>query len=105
MKHKATETRQRFNRTLCLNEEMDSFMQYIGMDSRMHDMKILETWSECVGESIARFSSPVELRKGKLFVSAESAAWRYELSLRKADIMDKLNLRLGKKLIKDIIFV
>jgi len=80
-------------------------MEYIGLDAKLHELKILNLWDECVGESISRFSNPVELKKNKLFVKAENAAWRYELSLKKVEIINKLNERLGKKLIREIVFI
>jgi len=80
-------------------------MNYIGFDSRMQELQILNIWSECVGEAIAKYSSPQEIRKNKLFVKVENAAWRYELSLNKTGIIEKLNTKLKKKLIKDIIFI
>ena len=80
-------------------------MNYIGLDSKMQELQILNIWSECVGEAIAKFSSPQEIRKNKLFVKVENAAWRYELSLNKTGIIEKLNTKLKKKLIKDIIFI
>ena len=102
---KKIETRTRFNKTVCLKNELDNFMNYIGLDSKMQELQILNIWSECVGEAIAKFSSPQEIRKNKLFVKVENAAWRYELSLNKAGIIEKLNTKLKKKLIKDIIFI
>lgn len=102
---KIIETKTRFNKTVCLKNELDNFMNYIGLDTRMQELQILNVWSECVGEAIARYSTPQEIRKNKLFVKVENAAWRYELSLNKAGIIDKLNIKLKKKLIKDIIFV
>lgn len=88
-----------------LKSELDNFMTYIGLDSRMQELKILSVWSECVGEAIAKYSTPVEIKKNKLFVSVENAAWRYELSLKKIEIIDNLNRSFKKKLIKDIIFI
>ncbi|MEO8447543.1 MAG: DUF721 domain-containing protein [bacterium] len=102
---KSIETKTRFNKTVCLKSEMDSFMNYIGLDLRMQELEILNVWNECVGDAIAKFSTPVEIRRNKLFVSVENAAWRYELSLKKNEIIEKLNLNLKKKIIRDIIFV
>ena len=102
---KSIETKTRFNKTVCLKNEMDNFMNYIGLDNKMQELQILNIWKECVGEAIAKYSSPLEIKKGKLFVRVENAAWRYELSLKKAQIIDKLNESFKKKLIRDIIFV
>ncbi len=102
---KSIETRTRFNKTVCLKSELDNFMNYIGLDSKMQELQILKIWSQCVGEAIAKYSAPQEIRKNKLLVRVESAAWRYELSLKKAEIIDKLNHDFKKKLIRDIIFI
>jgi len=106
---KRVDTRKRTNRVVCLREEIDGFVKYLGLDERMQELKILEIWKECVGETIAKFSKPVELRKNKLFVRVENAVWRYELSAKKNEIIAKLNLILNKenkkKNIKEIIFV
>ncbi|MCB0725873.1 MAG: DUF721 domain-containing protein [Ignavibacteria bacterium] len=102
---KSIETKTRFNKTVCLKNEMDNFMNHIGLDNRMQELQVLNIWKECVGEAIAKYSTPLEIRKNKLFVRVENAAWRYELSLKKAQIVDKLNDSFKKKLIRDIIFV
>jgi hypothetical protein len=106
---KRVDTRKRTNRVVCLREEIDGFVKYLGLDERMQELKILEIWKECVGETIAKFSKPVELRKNKLFVRVENAVWRYELSAKKNEIIAKLNIILNKenkkKNIKEIIFV
>ena len=102
---KSIDTRTRFNKTVCLKSELDTFMNYIGLDVRMQELQILSVWNECVGSSIANFSTPVEIRKNKLFVSVENASWRYELSLKKNEIIEKLNQNFKKKIIKDIVFI
>ncbi|MBS1517043.1 MAG: DUF721 domain-containing protein [Bacteroidetes bacterium] len=102
---KKIDTSDRYNKTVCLKTELDDFMEYIGLNSRMHELKILNVWDECVGEAISRFSNPVELKKSRLFVKAENAAWRYELSLKRTEIINKLNEKLGKKIIREIVFI
>lgn len=102
---KNIDTKSRINKTMCLEKELDSFMNYIGLDSKMQELQILDVWNECVGETISNYSTPVEIRKNKLFVKAENAAWRYELSLKKKQIIDNLNTHLKNKIIKEIIFI
>ena len=106
---KRIDTRSRYNRMVCLKTEMDEFVKYIGLDVRLQELKILDIWRECVGEAISKYSFPVELKRNKLFVRVENAVWRYELSLKKEEIINKLNVKLTKNkknnLIKEIIFV
>lgn len=102
---KNIDTRSRFNKTVSLKNELDSFMDYIGLDAKMQELKILDVWSDCVGKTIAQYSTPVELRKNKLMVRVENAAWRFELSMKKEEIISRLNGNFRKKLIKEIIFI
>lgn len=106
---KRIDTKTRLNRTICLKDELDDFMKYIGLDARMHELKILKVWKECVGETIAKYSTPIEIKRNKLFISVENSVWRYELSSRKMEIIQKLNESLnpkkGRKIIKEIVFI
>lgn len=95
----------RFNKTVCLKDELNDFMKHIGLDDRMQDLKILNVWEECVGSSIAKFSEPIRIVKNKLYVKVENAVWRYELSVRKDEIIPRLNQSLNKKLIREIVFI
>ena len=91
------DTKSRINRVVCLKDEIDGFVKYLGLEERMQELKILEVWKECVGETIARFSRPVELKKNKLFVKVENAVWRFELSAKRNEIITRLNLLLYKE--------
>ncbi|MFA5405257.1 MAG: DUF721 domain-containing protein [Ignavibacteria bacterium] len=106
---KRVDTRKRINKVVCLKDEIDDFVRYIGLDERMQELKILEIWKECVGEAIAKFSKPVELKKNKLFVRVENAVWRFELSTKRNEIIIRLNTVLNKKdkkkNIKEIVFI
>lgn len=106
---KRVDTKRRVNRVICLKDEIDGFVKYLGLDEKMQEFKILEVWKECVGETISEFSKPVELKKNKLFVRVENAVWRFELSAKRNEIISKLNLILSredkKKNIKEIVFI
>jgi len=103
------DTKKRYGRTVCMKDEILSFMEFLGLDSKMSELKVMEIWKECVGDTIAKFSTPVEIKRNKLLVVVENAVWRYELSMKKKEIIDALNSHLvkvdNKKLIKDIVFV
>jgi hypothetical protein len=106
---KRVDTKKRINRLVCIKDEIDGFVKYLGLDERMQELKILEIWKECVGETIAKFSRPVELKKNKLFVRVENAVWRFELSAKRNEIIKRLNSILykedKKKNIKEIVFI
>lgn len=95
----------RLGKVISLRDELDEFMEYIGLSEKMQEMKILKVWNECVGDTISKFSKPVDIKKNKLYVSVENAVWRYELSARKTEILERVNQNLKNKVLKDIIFV
>ncbi|MCX6165735.1 MAG: DUF721 domain-containing protein [Ignavibacteriae bacterium] len=106
---KKVDTKRRINKVVCLKNEIDDFVKYLGLDERMQELKIFEIWKECVGETISKFSKPIELKKNKLFVRVESAVWRFELSAKRNEIITRLNSILNKedkkKNIKEIVFI
>jgi predicted nucleic acid-binding Zn ribbon protein len=62
-------------------------------------------WEQTVGEKIAKVAVPVKNKKGVLFVKVEDAVWRFELTRRKDEILNKINEHSKKSLIKDIVFI
>jgi len=48
----------RLGKVINLRNELDEFMEYIGLSEKMQDMKILKVWNECVGDTISQFSKP-----------------------------------------------
>lgn len=52
-------------------------------------------WEEAVGETIAQQARPVAERDGLLTVACSGAAWAQELDLLAADLLARLQERLG----------
>lgn len=75
-----------------------------GLDKKLQEASVMEYWKEVVGESAAKSCVIQRIEHGKLYVHCASAVWRTELQLRKADIIRKLNERVGTEIIRDIIF-
>ena len=58
-----------------------------------------------VGPRIAKNTSAERVKDGILFVKVKSDVWRNELLFYKMELIKKLNLKLGKKVVLDIILV
>lgn len=101
--------KKRLKRTICLKDEIEDYVKHLGLDEKMQELRMLSLWQECVGDSISRYSKPQYIKQKKLFVSVENAAWRYELSIRKEEIISRLNESLKKinkhTAIKEIVFI
>ena len=76
-----------------------------GLEKGIAQQKALELWSETVGETVSKNTEPTSIEHGILSIKTTTSAWRQELQFQKTQIIEKLNKKLNKKLIKDIRFI
>ena len=80
-------------------------MQQLGLSERLHEAEVIEAWTQTVGEFIAAHSAPKSLKEGVLYVRVLQPSLHYELEqISKPEILRKLKLRFGAKVIKQIRF-
>jgi predicted nucleic acid-binding Zn ribbon protein len=60
-------------------------------------------WQEVVGELLAQHVQIERIDKGTLFLKADSASWRSEVMLRREEIRDKVNERLGAEIVRVVL--
>jgi predicted nucleic acid-binding Zn ribbon protein len=90
--------------TKSLGQAVQDLVSSLGLDRRLQEYKAVTNWAEIVGDHIAKVSSPVRISKGVLVVSVRLSTWRNELTLRKKEIIGKLNAVIGEGTVKDIRF-
>ena len=73
-------------------------------DAIDYEQDAFVVWDEAVGERIAKIATPTRMLRGTLIVSVKSGAWRNELSMRKQEIVGRINELLGGEIVKDIKF-
>lgn len=93
---KSSEFKKRANKTVLLKDEIELFLNELGLDTGLYSIKLNAIWKEAVGESISKFSKPVVIKRGKLYVSVENSVWRYELSMKKQEIVKVFNENIEK---------
>lgn len=69
---------------------------------RFGEEEIAGVWAEAVGEAAAKHSKPVSFRKATVVVNVDASGWLYELTVRKKEILKKLDELLRGKKIRDI---
>lgn len=65
--------------------------------------KLFAVWQEEVGE-LAKHAQIGNFREGKLVIEVDNPVYMQELSAKRKSIMDKVNKRMGKKLIAEVRF-
>ena len=73
-------------------------------DKKMDQVRAVELWSDIVGESIAQISSAERVSDGILYVKVKSMTWRTELLFQKRNILERIEERIGGKVVHDIRF-
>lgn len=76
----------------------------LGIDKAIEQNKAVVEWPEIVGERVAEVSHAEKIEKGVLFVKVESPVWRNELSFMKQNLIENINKKLNKQIVKDIKF-
>tara|TARA_Y100001936_G_scaffold229575_1_gene251885 strand:- start:510 stop:785 length:276 start_codon:yes stop_codon:yes gene_type:complete len=59
-------------------------------------------WADVVGQRISKNVETKKIKKGVLYLVAKTPVWRNEINLIKKKIIDKLNKKLKKEIIRDL---
>ena len=89
---------------LALDTALGELAASLGITRKLREYTVLTSWEKLVGEQIARVAKPQRVENGILIVAVESAPWRAELTLRRREILEKINASTGRKAITDIRF-
>ncbi len=81
------------------------FLRSAGLEKGIAQQSAMETWSDVVGKNVSNNTEPIGVEHGILTVKTETPAWRQELQFQKKQIIETLNKKLNKKVIKDIRFI
>jgi len=76
-----------------------------GLEKGVAQQSAIDIWAEVVGQSVAKNTEPESVEHGVMIVKTETPTWRQELLFQKKQIIEKLNKKLNKKVIKDIRFI
>ena len=85
-------------------DAMTGALEGIQGGQQIRESMALVYWPEVVGENGARATEAEKVSRGKLVIRTKNSIWSQELTLLKPDLIEKLNRRLGEKLIVDIIY-
>ncbi len=77
-------------------------LKKIDSPSKKKGEAIEKIWGEIAGAGASGHSKPVSLRKKKLTVHVDDSGWLYELSLRKKELLHKLQSVLGDDVVTEL---
>ena len=84
---------------------LDDVLQDLGIADRVRDAQALLAWEEIAGPRLAASARAIRVHRGKLELAVPSGVWRTHLSFSKRQLLERLNARLGRTVVKDLVFV
>ena len=89
---------------LPVGEAMQDLVGDLGMTATLRQYSVITSWHTLVGEQVAKVSEATRIENGILYVRVATAPWRAELTMRRMEIRDRINVTLGEAIVKDIRF-
>jgi len=87
-----------------ISRSLEGLLKKLELDKKILGWRVVVIWDEVVGPRIASNARPAAYRDSKLFVRVSTTTWLHELSFMKDEIVRRLNEKVGKKVIEDIVF-
>lgn len=81
------------------------FMRQEGLETPYNEYRILSSWEEVMGEGIIRYTGEKYIKNQILFVQILSPVLKNDLMMGRANIVRRLNEKVGSHVISDIKFI
>ena len=79
-------------------------LRVFGLETPLLQRRLIDSWPEVAGEAIARYTTSLRIQNQTLFVRLSVPALRADLSMRRQDLVARLNGHVGAQVIADIRF-
>lgn len=73
------------------------------LSKRLDALKVLDVWNNIIGKDLEKYIKSTKLVDDKLYVKLRSSIVRNEMSYKKTQLIQRINKKLNKDVIKDII--
>jgi predicted nucleic acid-binding Zn ribbon protein len=88
---------------MTLSDALTEYKKEMNIDVRLKEVSLLNSWEEIVGQAIAKRTTRVYIKDGKLHIHLSSAVVRNELQMIKEALKERLNEEAGEELVHEII--
>ena len=82
---------------------LENLMKRLGMDEKLEECQALLLWDD-VASNLASRTEAVGISSGRMSVNVTDSVILHQLTFYKRKYIDKINLMLGKRIVKDIVF-
>lgn len=86
-----------------LGDALKQFVQNSKLKNGIRAAQIEEVWLELMGNTIAKYTNKIYIFDQKLFIETSVGPLKNELGFQKQQIIERVNEKLGEKIITDVI--
>ena len=87
---------------ISLKDAIDKFLKDFHLEEKLNETRLIGSWENVAGKLVARHTQEIFVRDKVLYIKADSAALKQELSYMRSKLLDKLNKAAGSTIINDI---
>ncbi|EJX01700.1 protein containing DUF721 [gut metagenome] len=80
-------------------------MREAGLESPLNQYRLIAAWPEVAGETVSRYTGEIYIRNQTLYVQLKSPALKANLMMRRRELAQLLNQKIGAFVITDVVFV
>ena len=93
----------RRNNTNTIGQIIKKIIRNNKLSKRLDVLNVLDVWNNIIGKDLEKYIKSTKLVDDKLYVKLRSSIVRNEMSYKKTQLIQRINKKLNKDVIKDII--
>ena len=93
----------RRNNTNTIGQIIKKIIRNNKLSKRLDVLNILDVWNNIIGKDLEKYIKSTKLVDDKLYVKLRSSIVRNEMSYKKTQLIQRINKKLNKDVIKNII--
>lgn len=86
-----------------LGDALKQFVQNSKLKNGIRAAQIEEIWLELMGNTISKYTDKIYIFDQKLFIETSVGPLKNELGFQKQQIIERVNEKMGEKIITDVI--
>jgi predicted nucleic acid-binding Zn ribbon protein len=93
----------RRSKTITLAEALNDYIKEMKLDGKLSEVTVINSWEEIVGKAISSRTTKIYIKDHILYVHLNSSVVRNELLMLREVLREKLNMKAGTEVVKDIV--
>src|SRR3990167_3172909 len=98
-----TRTLPRDKSTKPIKNAIDEMLKFYNLDTKVKEAALINSWSKIAGNLIAKETSQIYVKEGKLYIKTRSSVVKQELSYHKTKLLQLITRDMGERIVDDIV--